>query len=350
VSRRLLPAAALALAATVAACGDAKLYPYLHPPVPKDCPSTFVGYAAVGGEVDGVATPPTTGGGDLPPMIVKDPVALAAALQQPNPLVIQIDGMLAPTDTIQVTLDRSAPNGNKTLIGVGASSGLTGAGLDLSYSYNIIIRNLKIAKVSIGEGDAITVLASHHIWIDHCDLSSDRTDTTTGYDGLVDITHGSSFITVSWTMFHDHKDASLVGHTADATAMAEDANLKVTYHHNGFFKVNSGPRVRWGFAHVFNNRFQDVTSFGVVSQSTAVVQVDHNIFESVTLPIGTTYGTEATGTMTETGNKYEPAFTPDILRPTTAPPVLPYSFTPDDVESAEGLVPSCAGTGKINLP
>ena len=120
--------------------------------------------------------------------------------------------MLTLTDAIKVTLDKDNPNGNKTLIGLGANSGLTGAGLDLSYADNIIVRNLKIAKAVAGEGDAITILASHHVWIDHCDLSSDRDDTrraTTAWS----TSRTAPFVTVSWTLFHDHKDTSLVGHT-----------------------------------------------------------------------------------------------------------------------------------------
>ncbi len=179
------------------------------------------------------------------------------------------------------------------------------------------MRNLKIAKAP-SAGDAIKIQVSHHIWIDHCDLSSDRTDTTSGYDGLVDITHGSQFVTVSWTLFHDHKDTSLVGHTPDAMSQAEDQNLSVTYHHNLFLDVDSGPRVRWGMAHVFSNHFQDVTVFGVVSQSEATVQVDHNVFDSVDLPIATTYLMETPGFMAETGNKFTPGFSVDI-----APPLMP---------------------------
>jgi pectate lyase len=178
---------------------------------------------------------------------------------------------------------------NKTLIGVGANSGLTGAGLDLSYSDNIIVRNLKISKVFVGEGDAITILQSHHIWIDHCDLSSDRADTLTGYDGLVDITHGSSYITVSWTQFHDHGDTTLVGHSSDPTQQAEDSALSVTYHHNLFLRVNSGPRIRFGNGHVFSNHFQDVTAFGVASESGATVLVEQNLFDVVMQPITTAY-------------------------------------------------------------
>ena len=342
--------ALLILAAIAAGCGDAPVYPY-GPAPPSNCPvSTLDGYAAVGGDVNGVATSPTTGGGNASSMTVNDPVKLAALLQQPDPLVIYVDGMLNPTDTIKVTLDKDVRGGNKTLIGLGANSGLTNAGLDLGYSDNIILRNLKIAKVHIGEGDAITLLNSHHVWIDHCDLSSDRNDTTTGYDGLVDITHGSSFITVSWTMFHDHGDTSLVGHTSDATQMAEDAALSVTYHHNGFYRVASGPRVRWGNAHVFNNRFQDVSVFGVVSASDALVRVENNLFESVpNLPLATSYGDPLSGTMTEDGDVFSSSGTFDIMRPSVTPPPLPYSGLPDRTESAASLVNSCAGTGKLSF-
>src|SRR4051812_46611966 len=264
----------------------------------------MLGFAAVGGDVDGVATPPTTGGGQAPSMVVKDAAALATAMQRPDPLVVYVDGMLPATDTIKVTLDRSARGGNKTVIGVGENSGVIGAGFDLSYADNIIIRNLKISKAAVGEGDAITVLASHHVWIDHCDLSSDRDDTTSGYDGLVDITHGSSFITVSWNDLHDHKDTSLVDHTSDPQQMVEDSALTVTYHHNAFRTIDSGPRVRWGFAHVYNNRFQDVNIFGVVSESAALVKVDDNVFEDVTTPLATTYQDPTSGTMIEAGDQF----------------------------------------------
>jgi pectate lyase len=340
----------LVLAAIAAGCGDARVYPY-SPAPPKNCPvSTVDGYAAVGGDVNGVAMPPTTGGGDGPTMTVNnDPVLLATLLQSPGPLVIYVNGMLTPADTIKVTLDKDARGGNKTLIGVGANSGLTGAGLDLSYADNIVVRNLKISKVFIGEGDAITLLNSHHVWIDHCDLSSARDDTTSGYDGLVDITHGSSFITVSWTMFHDHGDTSLVGHTADETQMAEDAALSVTYHHNGFYHVASGPRVRWGNAHVFNNRFQDVDVFGVVSACEALVRVDYNLFELVRgLPLATTYGDPLSGLMTEEGDQFSSSGPVDIMQPSVTPP-LPYSWTADSVDRAASRVDSCAGTGNINF-
>ncbi len=310
-----------------------------------------LGWAAVAGGVDGGTGQATTGGGDSPPVIVRDVDRLTAELQRLEPAVILLDGMLTTTETIKLTLDKDLRGGNKTLIGMGDSSGLTGAGLDLSYGDNVILRNLKISKVYVGEGDAITILGSHHIWIDHCDLSSDRADTTSGYDGLVDITHGSSNVTVSWTLFHDHKDATLVGHSSNAMQMAEDAALSVTYHHNLFLNVNSGPRVRWGTAHVFNNHFQNVTSFGVVSESAAAVLVDHNVFDDdVTLPIATTYQDPMSGTMTETTRQV-----PHRLRPRHHPRRASghaSRMRPRPIPSRRvpPIVSFCAGTGKIKLP
>jgi pectate lyase len=346
-----LLAVTLALAATAAACGDSRAQAYVRPMGGTvSCPDSMVGYAAVAGtDADGGVTGPTTGGNGGPTVTVNNELDLRTALQDPTPRVIHVDGMVAAAETIKVTVDRDVRNGNKTLIGLGASSGLTGAGLDLSYSDNVIVQNLKIAKVSIGEGDAITVLDSHHIWIDHCDLSSDRDDTTTGYDGLVDITHGSSNVTVSWTQYHDHKDTGLVGHTNDPTAEAEDRALQVTFHHNLFLNVNSGPRVRWGTAHAFSNHFQNVTAYGVASLSSATVLVDHNLFDATSVPITTLYQDPLEGTMTEIGNKFPAGATTTIN--VAAPPVMvPYAYSSDAAESVSAIVSRCAGTGKINLP
>jgi pectate lyase len=350
VRRTSHPAVAVILAATAAACGDSTLYPWREVEVKECPPTTMLGFAAVAGNgADGGVAEATTGGNNGLAVQVSDVAGLTAELQRPadQPRIIVLTGMLTLTAPIKVTLDRDVRGGNKTLMGVGASSGLTGAGLDLSYTDNIIIRNIKIAKASADEGDAITLLNAHHVWIDHCDLSSDRNDTTSGYDGLIDITHGSSYLTISWTVFHDHRDTSRVGHTADPTAQAEDSALRVTYHHNMFSRVNSGPRVRWGIAHVANNLFRDVTTFGVVSESAAYVKVEYNKFDNdVKMPIATTYQDDVSGTMEQKGDIFPPNFAIDIMRPTIMPDPLPYSYTPDSADGASALVSGCAGTGK----
>lgn len=47
------------------------------------------------------------------------------------------------------------------------------------------------------EGDAITIHASSHVWIDHCNLSHST-------DGLVDVVHGSTSVTISNNFFSNH--------------------------------------------------------------------------------------------------------------------------------------------------
>jgi pectate lyase len=63
---------------------------------------------------------------------------------------------------------------------------------------------MKISKVLASNGDGITVEASTNVWIDHCELSSDLDHGKDYYDGLVDITHGSDWVTVSNSYLHDH--------------------------------------------------------------------------------------------------------------------------------------------------
>lgn len=53
------------------------------------------------------------------------------------------------------------------------SPALTGIGLRVLNENNVIIRNVKIAKV-LAPGDNIGIQAANQVWVDHCDLSSDR--------------------------------------------------------------------------------------------------------------------------------------------------------------------------------
>jgi pectate lyase len=69
---------------------------------------------------------------------------------------------------------------------------------------NVILRNLKIAKVDASNGDAIGIDESTNVWVDHCDLSGDLSAGKDDLDGLLDISHAADWITVSNTYFHDH--------------------------------------------------------------------------------------------------------------------------------------------------
>jgi pectate lyase len=90
---------------------------------------------------------------------------------------------------------------------------LNGVGIRIVKVSNVIVRNIKISKVLASAGDAIGIQEASQVWIDHLDLSSDRDHDKDYYDGLLDITHGSYGVTVTWTKLYNHWKSSLVGHS-----------------------------------------------------------------------------------------------------------------------------------------
>src|SRR5690606_11394687 len=141
----------------------------------------------------------TTGGAGGPTITVSSASELIDAMQADGPAVIQISGMIALDGMEDVASD-------KTLIGVGSDSGITGGGLDIDEASNVIIQNLNFRD---WDDDAINVQdGSHHIFIDHNSFSN-------GSDGAVDIKRGSDYITVAWNHFSDHDKTLLLGHSDD---------------------------------------------------------------------------------------------------------------------------------------
>ena len=100
------------------------------------------------------------------------------------------------------------------------------------------------------------------------------------YDGLIDVTHASDFITISNTFIHDHFKASLVGHS-NSNSAEDKGHLRVTYADNYWFNVNSrGPSFRFGTGHIYNNYFLDVSD-AVNTRLGANVLVESNTFAGV---------------------------------------------------------------------
>ena len=166
-----------------------------------------------------------------------------------------------------------------------------GAGIMLFHVNNVIIHGLHIhecrsqpagqvvvpggAVQSAGgmDGDAIRLVSSTKVWIDHNTLSRCQ-------DGLLDVTVGSTDVTVSNNWFFNHDKVMLLGHD---DGHAADRRMRVTVAFNRFgpnvsacqgpslanmqcvsFDCNStscsGPscdrllsRIRHGYAHVVNN-------------------------------------------------------------------------------------------------
>lgn len=319
---------------------DAPPDPGPDAPVVESCPPpTLVGFAA--------KSPGTTGGGGGRTVTVRTYDELSAAASSTERLIVELPVFIqAPADASQVRVQS-----NKTIRGVAAGAGMTGSGFLLSSVSNVIIQNLVLSK-SLPE-DAVTINKSTYVWVDHCDLSSDG---TTAYDGLVDIAHGTDWVTVSWTVFHDHRLASLVGHSANPSDPTEDpGHLTVTYHHNWFRNTQSfNPKVRFGTAHVFNNFYdypEGNSLTGVVSQLGAQVLVERNWFEKLKIPASTRDNESQNdpskeGSILMQENRLSGTADPVVTKiGTWTPSASDYSYTQalDEVAIVPALVAKCAG-------
>ncbi|KAG6836910.1 hypothetical protein H0H93_001276 [Arthromyces matolae] len=199
-----------------------------------------VGYATLNGG--------TTGGSGGPVTTVTTLDALTAAVTGTSKKVVIISGVISGDAVVKV-------GSNTTVIGA-SGSWLQGIGLRVLNENNVIIRNVKISKVLASAGDAIGIQASHQVWVDHVDLSSDRDHDKDYYDGLLDLTHGITGVTVTNSKLYTHWKASLIGHS-DSNG-AEDVAITVTLANNNWTNLNSRtPSLRFGHGHIFNNVFDN---------------------------------------------------------------------------------------------
>ncbi|HVZ31241.1 MAG TPA: hypothetical protein VG963_02385, partial [Polyangiaceae bacterium] len=231
--------------------------------------------------------------------------------------------------------------------------------LSFDGSVNVVIRNLTIIGYNCTDSqsdcsagaDAVSVQGgSHHLWFDHDDISD-------GSDGNLDVTHGSDFITVSWTKFHysgrrtdaagaagGHQFSSLIGHSDD-NAAEDVGHLRVTFHHSWWADnvVERMPRARFGQVHLFNNLYTSAgDDYCIGVGNGASIRSESNVFSGVANPIKS-YATDGSGVITSSGSVYRdttgsqsdlgsgPAFTP------------PYMVSLDDPTTLEGAIRAGAG-------
>ncbi|KAH8179513.1 pectate lyase domain-containing protein [Sarocladium implicatum] len=212
----------------------------------------------------------TTGGAGGKTVTVTDVDSLVEAAGSDEPLTIIVSGSISGSAKVRVKSD-------KTIFGEAGSS-LTGVGLYVRKVNNVILRNLKIALVPADNGDAIGLDNAVNVWVDHCDLSGDLNADKDEYDGLLDITHASDFVTVSNTYLHNHWKAMLIGHS-DSNASEDTGALHVTLTENYWEKVNSRcPSVRFGTVHIINNYWDTISASGVNSRMGAQVLVQSSAF------------------------------------------------------------------------
>lgn len=278
----------------------------------------------------------TTGGGGAAPVTVSTLAALRTAVSGDSPKAVRVSGLISLSGQVDI-------GSNTTLLGVGSSSGLTGGGLRIKEETNVVVRNLNISR-PVAPADGITVQKSTKVWIDHNSFSADRDHDKDFYDGLLDITHASDHVTVSWNTFKNHYKGSLVGHS-DNNAAEDTGHLRVTYHHNHFSNVYSRiPSLRFGTGHFYDNYVEGADT-AVHSRMGAQMLVENNVFRTTKIAVTTSRSSDIDGYAVLRGNDLGGAAT-EISRTGsfTSPP---YSYTAEPASSVVASVTSGAGTGRI---
>ncbi|KAE8376688.1 putative pectate lyase A [Aspergillus bertholletiae] len=233
------------------------------------------GYASQNGGTKGGAGGTTT--------TVSSYAQFTAAVSGDDAKIVIVDGTISQ-EAKQVKI-----GSNTSIIGKDANAILEGFGLLVKEKENVIIRNLGVKKVVAANGDAIGVQYANNVWIDHCDVSSDRDHDKDYYDGLIDLTHAADYVTVSNTFVHDHWKAMLYGHS-DSNGSEDKGHLRITVNNNYLYNLNSrGPSFRFGTGHIYNNYYLNVND-GINTRQGAQLLVEGNVFEGSKKPLYSTDG------------------------------------------------------------
>ncbi|GLT72220.1 hypothetical protein SLA2020_441740 [Shorea laevis] len=128
----------------------------------------------------------------------------------------------------------------------------------------------KIMPMGKVDGDAIRLVTALKVWLDHNTLYECE-------DGLLDVTRGSTNITISNKWFRYQNKVMLLGHD---DGYMRDKNMKVTimYNHFGPNCSQRMPRIRYGYAHVVNNLYQGWMQYAIGGRMNPSVKSQANLF------------------------------------------------------------------------
>jgi len=290
--------------------------------------SGLVGYATMNGG--------TTGGQGGQVYTVSNQSQLQNALKKNEAKIIKVNGIIKLNSDVSV-------NSNTSIIGANKNSGFTGAGIKFKNAKNIIIQNLKFSYCLGSSKDCLNGQKSTNIWVDHCEFYNDRNHGKDYYDGLIDFTHASDYITVSWNYIHDHFKASLVGHS-DSNASEDTGKLHITYHHNYFKNIGSRlPSLRFGTGHIYNNVYENVESSSVNIRMGAQALVENNVFRNAKKPISTNLDSKQEGYVVQRNNDFGNTGNTNSITKTGNLRSVPYKYNADNANSIYNNVKGNAG-------
>src|SRR5690606_30051590 len=151
----------------------------------------------------------TTGGAGGSYVVAKTGADIVAALKTKErkpasaPLTIYINGTITPENSGVNQFDVKDMD-NLSIIGVGNAGFFDGIGINIVRANNIIVRNIKMRYVRIGQKDHISIdNNSRNIWIDHNEFYNSLEVNKDYYDELVSRKGDIDKVTLSYNHFHD---------------------------------------------------------------------------------------------------------------------------------------------------
>ncbi len=271
-----------------------------------------------------------------PIVTVTNEAELKAAVDGANTAVIVL-----VKGAIKVGGEISA-RGNKTIVGLGTDARIYGGGFGWNTKSNVIVQNITFEDAS---DDLLKINNKcKNFWIDHCTFSDGASTNAGSHDGMLDVTRGSEFVTISYCRFFNHDKNILIGHSDSESG---DVIMKVTLHHNWFDgTVQRNPRVRYATVHCFNNYHVGNRIYGVASACNANVLVENSYFKDTQIPLQVGVpGFSPAGYLVQRGCYFDNCGTPQ-LNEKDMTGLFPYEYTLDDVVYVPCIAETYVGAAK----
>lgn len=286
------------------------------------------GFASLNGGV--------TGGEGGPVVTVATEEGLREAVDGTNTATI-----ILVKGTIHVVGEIPA-RGNKTIVGLGTDARIAGGGFGWNTWSNVILQNITFEDAP----DDLLKINNKctNFWIDHCTFSDGAGTNAGNHDGMLDVTRGSKYVTISYNRFFNHDKNVLIGHSDSETG---DVDMKVTLHHNWFDgTVQRNPRVRYATVHCYNNYYVGNKTYSVASACNANVLVENCYFKNCPIPLQVGVpGFSPEGFLVQRGCFFEGSGTPQIKEKDMTG-LFPYTYLLDSVRFVPCLAETYSGATK----
>ncbi|ASU34754.1 pectate lyase family protein [Mucilaginibacter xinganensis] len=295
----------------------------------------LVGYALVNGT--------TTGGKGGNSVTVTSISQLKSAVAGSSPKIIYVSGTItgAGDDLVYV-------GSNTSIIGKPGAT-LVGLSLFMETVNNIIVQDIRF-KNYVYDAAVMVKYESTHIWVDHCEFSTDRTHGWDYWGKDISITRASDFCTISWCKFHDTNlsvliSGGIIGHEADK------GKLHITLHHNYWYNVSERePDMNYGSVHLFNNYHLDNNDYSIGARAGGNVRTDNEYFQNCAKPLSTNLAGDPPGYFSGvTTNVYANCGKNDITTPiSTWVPAYSYKAALDVAANVPSIVTKGTGPRAIH--